>query len=878
MTFNKFIDKLNPEAVNEWWEEIPSEAPTDAEDSNWKYKLSKNGKSLPFKWSMRHLAETINLDLNSFSSNLENRTKFCEAFNFEIKEELIFDNTEKAKLKNFYYKEVSKSVIFQNWIDYAHSLVTEAEIDPYKIRMAIRNSPQEAMVIIGMPNILTYKEVEGKSIVGFILPDEKADEFTSKMKIYKKFPFENGNSLYRFEIQSWDEIHEAIKSHNSKLVAELYQSIKDTKRANWNQEASTTNSALKYLIFNGSRINNFIDKDKIVSHKVEFFTEEEFTLLNRSENQKYDKNDPESKETYQKLKGTYKKVDYWANAVLPAFPKGVKGIRKQPVNRAQNFDGYLWARLYPTKKDADEKYLAITLGTDSDFHFNIKIDVYQNSTEQGKIYNNYRGDFFNSEIVRRHHFSEIKDWDHLIEVTLKEINFLIPEYYKLKSEIDPKYTIPNNEKNEAKNQPLNKILYGPPGTGKTFKLQNAYFDNFTVRESSLSRTQFLENLVADLTWWQVIAIVLLDIKKSKVNDIHSHELLVIKEKLSNSKRVRPTIWGNLQHYTDPECENVNVADRSNNPLFYKDKDSFWEVKTDLLEQFYPEAFSILEEIKNYSPDPDKLIKNYEFITFHQSFSYEDFIEGIKPKLEDQENEISYEIQDGIFKKLCLKADADRDNNYAIFIDEINRGNVSAIFGELITLIEQDKRLGEENELRAKLPYSKKELGVPPNLHIFGTMNTADRSVEALDTALRRRFAFEEVMPIPELLDNIEFDKFNLSQVLKVVNERIEALLDRDHTIGHSYFISIQTGDTAALKYAFENKVIPLLQEYFYHDYEKIALILGEGFVEHREAKVRFANFKKIDQPELDSSYELKTIEDIEEAILILLNKLDEEGD
>ena len=295
MTFNKFIDKLNPEAVNEWWEKIPSEAPTDAEDSNWKYKLSKKGKSLPFKWSMRHLAETINLDLNSFSSNLENRTKFCEAFNFEIKEELVFDNTEKAKLKNFYYKDVSKSVIFQNWIDYAHSLVTEAEIDPYKIRMAIRNSPHEAMVIIGMPNILTYKEIEGKINCGIYFTNEKADEFSPKMTIYKKFPFENGNSLYRFEIQSWEEIPEAIKTHNSRLVAELYQSMKNTKRANWNQEASTTNSALKYLIFNGSLINKFIDKDKVVSHKIEFFTEEEFSLLNRSENQKYDKNDPESR-------------------------------------------------------------------------------------------------------------------------------------------------------------------------------------------------------------------------------------------------------------------------------------------------------------------------------------------------------------------------------------------------------------------------------------------------------------------------------------------------------------------------------------------------------------------------------------------------------
>ena len=420
---------------------------------------------------------------------------------------------------------------------------------------------------------------------------------------------------------------------------------------------------------------------------------------------------------------------------------------------------------------------------------------------------------------------------------------------------------------------LNTILFGPPGTGKTFKLQSKYFDQFTVQETSLNREQYLENIVSDLKWWQVAAIALLDLKRSKVPDIVSHELLLIKIKLTKSKNPNAVIWGYLQHYTDPECEYVKLAERSSNPIFYKDENSFWEVKEDLLEQFYPEAYSILEEVKNYYPNPDKFIKNYEFVTFHQSFSYEDFIEGIKPNLDDEENNVSYRIEDGIFKKMCLKADADRENQYAIFIDEINRGNVSAIFGELITLIEDDKRLGEENELRAKLPYSKTELGVPPNLHIFGTMNTADRSVEALDTALRRRFTFEEIMPLPHLLGNISFSGFNLRDVLETINQRIEALLDRDHTIGHSYFIKIKSGDVNTLNQAFQNKIIPLLQEYFYHDYEKIALILGEGFVERKEGKVTFAKFSLLEDPELTPSFELrKNIEDIEAAVKKLLNR------
>src|SRR5690606_38096983 len=115
----------------------------------------------------------------------------------------------------------------------------------------------------------------------------------------------------------------------------------------------------------------------------------------------------------------------------------------------------------------------------------------------------------------------------------------------------------------------------------------------------------------------------------------------------------------------------------------------------------------------------------------------------------------------------------------------------------------------------KLPYSKTDFQVPSNLYVFGTMNTADRSVEALDTALRRRFSFQEVMPDPSLLTNIEFNGFNLEQVLRTINERIQFLLDRDHTIGHSYFMNLKSADTESLEAVFKNKVIPLLQEYFY---------------------------------------------------------------
>jgi 5-methylcytosine-specific restriction protein B len=214
-------------------------------------------------------------------------------------------------------------------------------------------------------------------------------------------------------------------------------------------------------------------------------------------------------------------------------------------------------------------------------------------------------------------------------------------------------------------------------------------------------------------------------------------------------------------------------------------------------------------------------------------------------------------------------------NYVLIIDEINRGNVSAIFGELITLLEPDKRLGASEEILLELPYSKKEsFGVPPNLYIIGTMNTADRSVEALDTALRRRFVFEEVMPKPELLEKITYNGFNLKKVLKTMNERIEALLDRNHTIGHSYFIKLKSGDTLGLLSVFKNSIIPLLQEYFYNDYEKIALVLGPGFVEFKNTNsISFARFSNLAGPDILPQYILiKEIQDIEEAINLLLNR------
>lgn len=440
--------------------------------------------------------------------------------------------------------------------------------------------------------------------------------------------------------------------------------------------------------------------------------------------------------------------------------------------------------------------------------------------------------------------------------------------------IDDPDSLKNNENNHEVS--LNQILYGPPGTGKTYELKKQYFPEYTLKEASVTEEAFFEETVRDLTWWQVIALALLEKGTSKVNDLLENRWVAGKTSLSESKNVRATLWGNLQMHTVHESTTVAYTQRQVPLIFDKNEDKSWSLLENELQEQFPELYDILESVNNFKANPQKEIKHYVFTTFHQSFSYEDFIEGIKPKLNTEAGdvELSYQIENGVFKELCLRAQSDPENRYAIFIDEINRGNVSAIFGELITLIEADKRLGAQNEMKVRLPYSKTDFGVPSNVDIYGTMNTADRSVEALDTALRRRFSFKEIMPDASLLEKIEFDNFNLKEVLETINERIEFLLDRDHTIGHSYFMNLESDDTDGLVEVFKNKVIPLLQEYFYHDYEKIALILGSGFVTVKtNHEIKFPSFEGITAPDNVTLCELvNDIDDIEAAILKLLNK------
>lgn len=407
--------------------------------------------------------------------------------------------------------------------------------------------------------------------------------------------------------------------------------------------------------------------------------------------------------------------------------------------------------------------------------------------------------------------------------------------------------------------PLNLILYGPPGTGKTYSVvmeAMSIMDN-TKHEDVPDDTY--KNLKGKFDAYK---------KNGKIDFITFHQSYGYEDFVEG---IRPI----TQESGQPTYEVMPGILRR---IAKNATDNFKSATTKFQNEFNEElrfdsAYRLLEEEISNSPEA-KIEANL-------------FREGIKCDLwvRDQ-GSFSVQAKDGkqsypISKKTMFRAwqlrseiktpgDIDKTNGtyiwailkllegkleslngtpiqnliqpYILIIDEINRGNISKIFGELITLIESDKRLGEKNEMRVRLPYSPdEEFGLPPNLYFIGTMNTADRSIALLDTALRRRFDFKEMMPKPGKLKN-DVDGVNLQTMLNKINERIELLYDRDHTIGHAYLLNVKTLDD--LKQVFLHKVIPLLQEYFYEDWRKIMLVLNNnGFIKEDQMENNlFPNF------------------------------------
>lgn len=386
---------------------------------------------------------------------------------------------------------------------------------------------------------------------------------------------------------------------------------------------------------------------------------------------------------------------------------------------------------------------------------------------------------------------------------------------------------------------MNLILYGPPGTGKTYQL-NRLVEKYSSRKQTMSREAWLIQELLDARWFDVIFGALYDLGgEGKVNAIVNHEYVQMKVKaLGRDRNIAQGVWAGLQTHTRESSSTVRYKNRSAPYVFDKDSNSVWSLVDDWEEECSDQV--VLAKNWKTGPKQETSHQRLEFVTFHQAYSYEDFVEGIRPIQDEETGDIGYQVVPGVFKRICQRAKADPGQRYAIFIDEINRGNIAKIFGELITLIETDKRAIYSDSgflksgMELTLPYSGVRFGVPGNLDVYGTMNTADRSIALLDTALRRRFQFKELMPDAGVISGSRGDGYiedgeggviNLRALLEAMNRRIRFLLNRDMTLGHAYFITVR--DFIGLKEVLFNQVIPLLQEYFYEDWHRIQLVFRD---------------------------------------------------
>jgi len=469
--------------------------------------------------------------------------------------------------------------------------------------------------------------------------------------------------------------------------------------------------------------------------------------------------------------------------------------------------------------------------------------------------------------------------------------------------------------------PLNMILYGPPGTGKTYQTINyalAIIENRPMEELAMENRQQLrqrfetyvaQGQVAFVTFHQsfsyedfVEGIKPQVLENGTVNYGVAHGIFkmmaytarncVVEALMREQPQEQQKMKFNqlykafLEFLESDQFEYFQTSNEQQLYLqqIYKNGDlalrpaiafNTYTVEKNLLRKFY-QQFPKPEDLPAAEQYIDKNIRgsesDYYWTVFATLKNFENYYiqQQQKQQAEAQQPEVLYELVDDL--PLLPNQVLAKCKRYVIIIDEINRRNAAGIFGELITLLEPDKREGRHEALMTILPYSRTFFAIPPNLYVLGTMNTADRSVDALDVALRRRFAFREVPPAPEVIANFAnkpvIQGIDLAKLLDTINRRIERLLDREHRIGHAYFLEVDSLDE--LKQIFAERIIPLLQEYFFNDYARIGLVLGKDFICKQPADIDFADF---DHPYVGEFterklYALANVADLEEEAFI----------
>lgn len=599
---------------------------------------------------------------------------------------------------------------------------------------------------------------------------------------------------------------------------------------------------------------------------MEFFTNSELSNVQRVQGSPYDSRSVEYSD-YQNIR---KKLEYFVFYVAEKLNVQFEIVRRDKFNRQAGYaanhnnwaDYILVGACLQGQNLGKMLFIKFCIANLSETpYFLIELDIDYNSKDYKapdslkqfiKNRDNPRSDYLEVSLDEL----EEQNWDCLfdncIESIKRNIDFYKDAYkfYKKETSINEKSKTLMIELFE-KSSP-NIILYGPPGTGKTYKIQNEYCQLFTDKQYKQTAEEKLRDDIKSFPWWKVVAAVLY--KQAQPIDVKTIASDILVEAKYRKVKTPATniIWNELLTSGDDESSKLAMKYRAKTQLFKKDDNSRWSlIDKTVIETIFPDIVELSKS--NYSV-PETMVNNkrYKFVTFHQKYGYEDFIEGIRPVLSKETNDenstekssLSFELRKGIFYQCCLKAlelagfDSFEDchncskeerkqrfeaiknikeKQYAIFIDEINRANISAVFGELITLIEEDKRIGADNELWLELPGSNSFFAVPSNLYIIGTMNTADKSIALVDIALRRRFEFLKMYPDYDLIPE-------WSDLLKKLNESIYSIKrNADFFIGHSFFIDKPNTE---LPNIFNRKIIPLLLEYFQNNTESVKKVLS----------------------------------------------------
>lgn len=596
-----------------------------------------------------------------------------------------------------------------------------------------------------------------------------------------------------------------------------------------------------------------------------YFSNDHFKLLSKWKGTVYDKTNPEQQRVYEELGQAYDVTKQWAEALQKELFKNgwAKTVRKPTDQWQKKFIPYNWARIYPSNNAP--KGLAYTVGIDADLGFVVKIDLVDIEVDDPvlrKKYEQIRGPFTSSPIVAIKSAADglALDFTALVDWSADAIKNFKISYDNLADQLGL-----------SSGQDQESLLHHFQGHEDFVERQPLWTSTTTELFGRLARA--VNEMGLD--WWFTRAtnsqLRFGRKEKSVVKGGPVGWLFLRKDGV----RVSWAAFAGLDELepTDLTSDLVQLFEAAD-----KDEGS-WPAKLGARSGrngYWPDDYSIEDE-----PKSDKAPRNiiyygppgtgktfelqgilgteytdaeygerYEFVTFHQSYGYEEFVEGLRPVITmrgkkraveadsaaSSNGEVRYEIKAGAFLRLCNRARKNPSRQYAMVIDEINRGNISKIFGELITLVEVDKREGAKYPVTLTLPYSAERFSVPSNVDVIGTMNTADRSLALVDTALRRRFEFIESMPKPSVLAGTIVSHngvdINIEQLLTMLNKRIEALYDRDHTVGHAYFTRLvdlpESNRFNELKVVFRNKIIPLLEEYFFEDWQKIRLVLGDN--------------------------------------------------